>query len=92
MTTLHDFGSVLGWPLDTSFEISQLHGQGTWLECEVGVRVASHYGQRSKSKGHRSPKCMHGKTLTKAMDSQRKFGSDRNGNPNYDREASNFFS
>jgi hypothetical protein len=30
--------------------------------------------------------------FTKATDSQRKFGLDRNGNPNYGREAVNFFS
>ena len=29
--------------------------------------------------------------LTKATNSQRKFGLDRNGNPNYGREAANFF-
>ena len=41
MTTLHDFGSVLGWPLYTSFELSQFHGHGSWLECEVAL---SHLG------------------------------------------------
>ena len=33
MTTLHDFESVLGRPLNTSFELLQLHG--SWLVCEV---------------------------------------------------------
>ena len=27
MTTLHDFGSALGRPLDTSFGLSRFHGQ-----------------------------------------------------------------
>ena len=31
------------------------------------------------------------KNLTKPMDSRRKFGSDKNGNPNYNWEAVNFF-
>ena len=37
MTTLHDFGSVLGWPLITSFELSQFHGLSSWLVCEVAL-------------------------------------------------------
>ena len=35
MTTLHDFGGVSGRPLDTFFGLSQLHGHGSWLVCEV---------------------------------------------------------
>jgi hypothetical protein len=30
VTTLHDFGGVLG---------SQFHGHGSWLVCEVALRV-----------------------------------------------------
>jgi hypothetical protein len=37
MTTLHDFGSVLGWPLDTSFGLSQFRGHGSWLLCKVAL-------------------------------------------------------
>ena len=35
VTTLHDFGSVLGWPLDTSFGLSQFHGHVFWLVYEL---------------------------------------------------------
>ena len=37
VTTLHDFGGVLGWPLDTLFWVSQFHGHGSWLMCEVAL-------------------------------------------------------
>jgi hypothetical protein len=37
MTTLHDCGGVLGWPLDTFFGLSQFHGHGSWLVCEVAL-------------------------------------------------------
>ena len=37
MTTLHDFGSALTRPLDTSFKLSQFHGHGSWLLCEVAL-------------------------------------------------------
>jgi hypothetical protein len=37
--TVHDFEGVLGRPLDTSFELSQFHGHGSWLACEVGPRT-----------------------------------------------------
>jgi hypothetical protein len=33
VTTLHDFGGVLGWPLDTFFGLSQFHGHGSWVVC-----------------------------------------------------------
>ena len=37
--TIHDFGSVLWWPLDTFFwGLSQCHGHGSWRVCEVVVR------------------------------------------------------
>ena len=43
-------------------------------------------------KVRRSPKCLNGNIfLTKATDSQREFGLDKNGNPNYGREAVGFF-
>ena len=35
MTILHDCGGVLGWPLDTFFGLSQFHGHGSWLVCEM---------------------------------------------------------
>ena len=37
VTTLHDFGGVLGRPLDTFFGLSQFHGHGSWLVCEVAL-------------------------------------------------------
>ena len=42
MTTLHDFGHVLGWPLDTSFQLS--HSMVTTLAfvCEVALRASKH--------------------------------------------------
>jgi hypothetical protein len=39
VTTVHDFGGVLGLPLDTFFGISQFHGHGSWLVCEVALNV-----------------------------------------------------
>ena len=35
VTTLQDFGSVWGRPLDTPFGLSQFNGHGCWLMCEV---------------------------------------------------------
>jgi hypothetical protein len=35
----NSFGSVLGRPLDTSFRLSQFHGHGSWLVCEVAPRL-----------------------------------------------------
>ena len=43
MTTLHDFGDVLGQPLDTSFGLPQSHGHGSWLVCEVALRLLCIY-------------------------------------------------
>ena len=40
MTTLHDFGGVLGRPLDT---FSQLHGHSYRLLCEVALSCMMHY-------------------------------------------------
>ena len=37
MTTPHDFGDVLGRPLDMFFWVSQLHGHGSWIVCEVAL-------------------------------------------------------
>jgi hypothetical protein len=41
VTTLHDFGGVLGRPLDTffNFKLSQCHGHGSWLVCEVALNL-----------------------------------------------------
>ena len=35
LSTLHDFGNVLGWPFDTSFGLWQFHGHGFWVVYEV---------------------------------------------------------
>ena len=44
MTTSHDFGGVLGRPLNglwtLSFGLSQFHGHGSWLMCEMALGVA----------------------------------------------------
>ena len=40
MTTLRDFGGVLGQPLDTFFGLSQFHGHGSWLVYEVALRLS----------------------------------------------------
>ena len=39
VTTLHDFGGVLGCPLDTLFweGLSQFRGHSSWLMCEVAL-------------------------------------------------------
>jgi hypothetical protein len=37
VTTLHEFGIVLGQPLDSSFGLSQFHVHGSWLVCEVAL-------------------------------------------------------
>ena len=37
MTTLHDVGDVLGWPLGTFFWALTIHGYGSWLVCEVAL-------------------------------------------------------
>jgi hypothetical protein len=39
MITLHDFGGVLGQPLDTFFGLSQFHGHGFWLVCQVALSL-----------------------------------------------------
>ena len=39
MTTLHDFGSVLGQPLDIFSGLSQFHGHCFWLMCEVALSL-----------------------------------------------------
>ena len=60
VTTLHDLGSVLGQLLDTYFGLSQLHGHGSWLMCQValttsecseGNSFAQNFGSQL-SKGH----------------------------------------
>jgi hypothetical protein len=42
VTTLHDFGGVLGRPWDTFFGLPQSHGHGSWLVCEVALITGSH--------------------------------------------------
>ena len=43
MTTLHDFGGVLGDGLGTlSFGLSQFHGHCSWLVCEVALAYVPH--------------------------------------------------
>ena len=39
VTTLHEFGGVLGRPLESSFGLSQLHNHGSWLMCEEALMV-----------------------------------------------------
>ena len=39
MIMLHDFGSALGRPLGTSFGLSQFHGHGSWLMCDVALSL-----------------------------------------------------
>ena len=41
-TTLHDYESVLGWPLHTFLGLSQFHGHGSWLVCKVALRFEWH--------------------------------------------------
>ena len=41
MTTLHDFGGVLDGLWTLSFGLSQFHGHGSWLVCEVALNVGS---------------------------------------------------
>ena len=38
MTTLHDSGSTLGRPSDTSAGLSQSRGHGSWLACEAALQ------------------------------------------------------
>jgi hypothetical protein len=62
-------------------------------DCEKPrIRLASRsFTLEAKFKGRCSSKCLHGSFfLTKATDSPRKFGSDKNGNPNYGQEAIDF--
>ena len=39
VTTLHEFGGVLGWPLNTFFWTPQFRGHGSWLMCEVALGI-----------------------------------------------------
>jgi hypothetical protein len=52
VTTSHDFGSVLGRPLDTFFWLSQFRGHGSWLVCELALTtnhpMAWHPGRREE--------------------------------------------
>ena len=38
MTTLRDFGGMLGWPYDTFFWALKISCHGSWLICEVTLR------------------------------------------------------
>jgi hypothetical protein len=38
---LHDFGSVLGQPLDTSFGLSQYLVHGSWFVCEKSLKLCT---------------------------------------------------
>ena len=50
VTTIHGFGSVLGRHFDNYFGLSQLHGHGFWLVCEVASRrVLEVHGSRAFS-------------------------------------------
>ena len=42
MTTLHDFEGVLDGLWILTFGLSQFHGHGSWLMCEVTLRAALH--------------------------------------------------
>ena len=42
VTTLHDFGGVLDGLWTLSFRLSQFHGHGSWLVCEVALSVFLH--------------------------------------------------
>ena len=39
VTTPHDFGGVLGRPLDAFFWLSEFHGHGSCLVCEVALTL-----------------------------------------------------
>ena len=48
VTIPHDFGGVMGRPLDTFFlGLSQLHGHSSWLVCEVAL-IHFKIGHRSR--------------------------------------------
>ena len=49
VTTLHDFGGVFWRPLDTFFGLSQFHGHGSWLVCEVALSYDSRRRRRRRS-------------------------------------------
>ena len=42
VTTTHDFGGVLGSLWTYSFGLSQFHGHGSWLVCEVVLIPETH--------------------------------------------------
>ena len=44
MTTLHDFGGGLGSAFGHFLLLSQFHGHGSWLVCEVALKAGLHYG------------------------------------------------
>jgi hypothetical protein len=41
MTTLHDYGGLMGWPLNIFLGLSQFIGHGSWLVCEVALTTSS---------------------------------------------------
>ena len=52
VTTLPDFGSALGEPLNIFFGPSQFHGHGSWFVCEVALRACPWHCPWCLSKGH----------------------------------------
>ena len=46
ITTLHEFGGVLVTTFghSLSFGLSQFQGQGSWLMCEVALRLSGTFG------------------------------------------------
>jgi hypothetical protein len=62
VTTLHDSEGVLGRPLVTLFGLSQFHGHGSWLVCEVALTesqlhaiVTTHRGDFARQHMGRKP-------------------------------------
>jgi hypothetical protein len=43
VTTLHDFGGVLGRPLDFLLGSYKFHGHDSGFVCEVALRISAQY-------------------------------------------------
>ena len=63
MTTLHYFGVVLGWPLDTFFGLSRFHGHGSWLVHEMALIYSFCCCSQSGNHEHRNVAIEHEITL-----------------------------